>query len=157
MLWFQLNSLYCTQYLCVPLFATHTTIFILLTQQFAILLTMEIFKLWLFSSHAKQLYTRLTELLILFAWFVFAFYMVSLIMVLKVEHTKHSLFDNSIATIFMFVHHVDSACDCIRLRSVLVIYLFHTPSDVVVGLLIISLMYVIIIKLVIIIFNVKRY
>ena len=52
--------------LCLQSFCKQQYLFvILLTQLFTILLTVEIFKPQLFSSHAMHLHTRLTELLLL--------------------------------------------------------------------------------------------
>ena len=51
--------------------------YILLIQLFAFLLTMEIFKPRLFSSHATQLHTRLTEFLLTFSRFIFHTYIIS--------------------------------------------------------------------------------
>ena len=57
--------------------------------------------------------------------------------VLDVESSRLPLLENSM-TITFFVYCVDSACCSVGLRCVFVIYLFHTHTDVVVGLLITS-------------------
>ena len=82
-----INSLSYTTIICLFV--------ILLTQQFTILLTMEIFKPQLFSSHTTQLYTRLTEFLLLVACFV----LFSLMKVLEVERSGFRVLENFIPTI----------------------------------------------------------
>ena len=66
-----------------------------------------------------QLHTMLTEFLLLVACFVLNFYMrtcvISLMKVIEVKRSGLRLFDNSIATTFLFVYCVHSACDCIRI------------------------------------------
>ena len=60
--------------LCLQSFYKQQHLFVIvLTQLFAILLTAEIFKPWLFSSHAMHPYTRLTELLLLIIGLVLFF------------------------------------------------------------------------------------
>ena len=48
----------------------------------------------------------------------------------------------SIVTLFLFVYSVDIVSCCVSLRCVLVIYLFYTHTDIVVGLLITRSVYV---------------
>ena len=60
--------------------------------------------------------------------------------VLEVDRSCSRLLENSIATSFLFVYNVHYCC--VRLRCDFVIYLFHTHTVVVVGLLITSPMYI---------------
>ena len=60
--------------------------------------------------------------------------------VLGAERPCSRLLDNSIATSFLFVYNAHSCC--FRLRCAFVTYLFHTHTDIVVGLLITGSMYI---------------
>ena len=75
---------------------------------------------WRYWNHDcfvhTQLHTRLTEFL------------------LEMERSCSRLFENSIATSFLFVYNVQPFS--VRLRWALIICLFHTNTNVVVGLLI---------------------
>ena len=73
-----------------------------------------------------------------------------------VEHSCFRFLKSSIATPFLFVYCVHIASCCVRLRCILVIYLFHTHTDVIVGLLITTSMYILM-WLLFIVFKIKRY
>ena len=80
-----------------------------------------------------RLYTRLTEILLIrcliFLALIFLAQMISLIKILDVQCSEPHPLANSIAITFLFMYCVNSACDC---------------SAVVVGLLVISWIYVLV-------------
>ena len=65
---------------------------------------------------------------------------ISIMNVLEVENLCSRLLENSIASSFLFVYYIHSSC--VRLRYAFVIYIFHTHTDIVVGILKTSSLYI---------------
>ena len=76
--------------------------------------------------------------------------------ILEVKRSCSHLLEKSIATSFLFVYNAHICCIC--LDYVFIVYLFHCHTDVVVGLLITSSMYICVsVAFVFIVLNVKRH